>query len=101
MAIVVTDNCQSCRFTECVSYCPVECFHIGVDMVYIDPGECIECRACIPVCPVSAIYDTDDLPDAKSQWVEINKEQSAVLPVVVGKQEPLQSAEGRKRELGF
>ena len=25
MTTVVTDNCQLCRFTDCVEVCPVEC----------------------------------------------------------------------------
>lgn len=101
MAIVVTDNCQGCRFTECVSYCPVACFHLGEEMVYIDPDECIECRACIPACPVSAIYDTDELPPEKSRWIEINREEAARLPVIAGKTDPLPTAEDRRKELGF
>ncbi|MGH9447272.1 MAG: 4Fe-4S binding protein, partial [Terriglobia bacterium] len=28
----------------------------------IDPDECIDCGACVPVCPVSAIFPTEDLP---------------------------------------
>jgi NAD-dependent dihydropyrimidine dehydrogenase PreA subunit len=24
---VVTDNCEGCRFTDCVTVCPVSCFH--------------------------------------------------------------------------
>jgi len=27
-----------------------------VEQLYIDPVECIDCGACIPVCPVSAIF---------------------------------------------
>jgi NAD-dependent dihydropyrimidine dehydrogenase PreA subunit len=36
MTIVVTDNCQLCRFTGCVAVCPVACFHAGDEMLYID-----------------------------------------------------------------
>jgi ferredoxin len=32
-------------------------------MLYIDPVECIDCGACVPVCPVSAIFALDDLPE--------------------------------------
>jgi NAD-dependent dihydropyrimidine dehydrogenase PreA subunit len=34
-----------------------------VSQLYIDPIECIDCGACVPVCPVSAIFALDDLPD--------------------------------------
>jgi ferredoxin len=32
-----------------------------VPQLYIDPVECIDCSACVPVCPVSAIFALDDL----------------------------------------
>src|SRR5882672_8146920 len=79
MPIIVTDNCQSCRFTECVSVCPVACFHADGEMVYIDNNACIDCRACIPICPVNAIYAEEDLPDDKQQWIAINAERAAAL----------------------
>jgi ferredoxin len=34
-------------------------------MLYIHPGECIDCEACVPECPAGAIYHEDDLP---GQW---------------------------------
>ncbi len=101
MAIVVTDNCNGCRFGECVSFCPVECFHFDDKMLYIDPDECIECRACIPACPVSAIYDTDDLPEEKSKWIEINAARAAELPVVTEPLPPLPTADDQRAALGF
>ncbi len=33
------------------------------DQLFIDPVECIDCGACVPVCPVSAIFGSDDLPE--------------------------------------
>jgi ferredoxin len=30
--------------------------------LYSNPDECIDCGACISVCPVSAIYALEDLP---------------------------------------
>ncbi len=36
MAYVVTDACRGCRYTECVTVCPVECFHLDEQMTYID-----------------------------------------------------------------
>ena len=29
-------------------------------MLYINPDECIDCGACLPECPVSAIYEDED-----------------------------------------
>ena len=39
----------------------------AAELLYIDPVECIDCGACVPVCPVSAIFALDDLP---AQWNE-------------------------------
>jgi ferredoxin len=58
-------------------------------MLYIDPVACIQCRACVPVCPVEAIYDEPDLPQELANWVEINAERAAVLPTIEEKQTPL------------
>ena len=70
-------------------------------MVYIDNDVCIDCRACIPVCPVKAILAEEDLPDDKKHWVEVNAEKSRILPVISEKQTPLPTAEARRAELGY
>ena len=101
MTTLVTDNCKGCRFTDCVSVCPVECFHADGEMLYIDPDVCIDCSACIPECPVQAIYEEDDLPEDKKEWIEINARRAAELPVISEKTDPLPGAEERKTELGF
>ena len=101
MTIVVTDNCRLCRFTECVSVCPEACFHADDEMVYIDNNLCIDCRACIPVCPVKAIFSEDDLTEDQKRWVEINAEKSGSLPVIDEKATPLPTAESRRAELGY
>lgn len=101
MSIIVTDNCRNCRFTECVTVCPVACFHGDDEMLYIEAAACIECRACIPACPVHAIYDSEDLPDDKQRWIAINLERAPILPVVDMKQSPLPTAEARRAELGY
>lgn len=92
MAIVVTEKCRDCRYTECVTVCPVSCFHGDDRMVYIDPAACILCQACVPVCPVQAIYDEVDLPPEWSGWVAINAERAVTLPVVEEKQTPLKAS---------
>jgi ferredoxin len=101
MTIVVTENCQRCRFTECVAVCPVACFHADQEMVYIDNDSCIDCLACIPVCPVKAVVTEDDLSPEQQVWIGINAEKSRVLPVLDAKQPPLSTAEERRRELGY
>ena len=42
------------------------------DQLFIDPVECIDCGACVPVCPVSAIYAADDLPEKWAAFQEKN-----------------------------
>lgn len=101
MPYVVTSNCQKCRFTDCVTVCPVDCFHGDAEMLYIDAGACIDCGACEPQCPVHAIYEERQVPANETAWVGINAERAAGLPTVSSKQEPLGTAEARKKELGF
>ncbi|WP_206956508.1 indolepyruvate ferredoxin oxidoreductase subunit alpha [Trinickia acidisoli] len=101
MTIVVTDNCQGCRFTECVTVCPVAAFRLGESMLYIDPAVCIDCSACVPKCPVNAIFDEFDLPEDKREWVEINARESLLKPPIAIQHAPLPGAEQRRAELGF
>jgi ferredoxin len=101
MTFVVTSNCNGCRFTDCVAVCPVECFHGDDKMLYIDPDECIDCGACVPECPVEAIYDETELPDNLAEWKATNSERAKGLPVVNEKGASLAGAEARKKELGF
>lgn len=100
MTTVVTDNCQRSRFTDCVTVCPVACFHGDEEMVYIDPTICIDCGACVAVCPVQAIYE-DPIPEDKKHWIAINAERASRLPVIREKQVPYPGAEERKKQLGF
>ncbi len=101
MPHIVTENCRLCRFTDCVATCPVECFHADAERVYIDAKVCIDCGACIPACPVHAIYDTFDMPDDQRPWIEINAARSRELPLIIDKQPSLPTAEARRAELGF
>ena len=48
--------------------------HATEEMLYIDPVECIDCGACVPVCPVSAIFALDDLPEKWNAFTERNAE---------------------------
>ena len=101
MPHIVTDNCQLCRYTDCVSHCPVECFHSDDERLYIDPDVCVDCGACVPACPVQAIYDVVDMPEDKEPWIAINRERAKALPVVTEKQTPLPTADERRAKLGF
>jgi ferredoxin len=70
-------------------------------MLYIDPEECIDCGACVPECPVEAIYDEAQLPEDQQEWVGVNAEKAKSLPVISESTDPLPTAEDRKKELGF
>jgi ferredoxin len=101
MAHIVTGNCEGCRFTDCVTVCPVDCFHGDERMLYIDPEECIDCAACVEECPVQAIYAEDDVPASEQHWIAINAERAPGLPVVNEQLDPLPGAEARKKDLGL
>ncbi|MBW9051140.1 indolepyruvate ferredoxin oxidoreductase subunit alpha [Rhizobium mesosinicum] len=101
MPHVVTANCDSCRFTDCVTVCPVSCFHGDESRIYIDPDACVDCGACIPACPVSAIAEAGDLSDDQQIWVSINAERALATPLIISKQPPLPSAADRRAQLGF
>ena len=80
MTFVIAEPCIGTKDTSCVDVCPVDCIHPtkdsaefeSSDMLYIDPAECIDCGACEPACPVSAIYAEDDVPEEEEVFKEIN-----------------------------
>ena len=77
MAYVITTPCIDVQDQACVEVCPVDCIHFdeGDDrMLYINPDECIDCGACEPACPVTAIFAEDDVPGELSAFKEINVE---------------------------
>ena len=103
MPYVVTENCQQCRFTDCVTVCPVDAFHGDAEMLYIDPDACIDCGACESQCPVKAIKaDTDaEKNPALSSWIGVNREKAPGLPLITKKGPPLPTAEAKKKSLGY
>ena len=42
----------------------------------IDPDECIDCGACIPECPVEAIFEESEVPSQLLEWIEKNETES-------------------------
>lgn len=103
MAYVVTENCYDCRFTDCVTACPVNCFYGDGKMLYIHPDECVDCNACVPECPVQAIFADVDVPPDQQKWTQINAEKCAAggLENVTEKQDALPTAEAKKTALGL
>ena len=78
MAYVITDACI--KDALCVDVCRTDCIHPKQDepgfdiatQLFVDPAECIDCGACIPVCTSDSILAIDDLPVEKVQFVERN-----------------------------
>ena len=89
MAMVVTEPCFGCKFTDCVVVCPVDCFYEGEQMLYINPDECVDCGACVSECPVEAIYHEDDVPDPWREYIALNAEMAEKCPNISEKKEPL------------
>jgi NAD-dependent dihydropyrimidine dehydrogenase PreA subunit len=81
MPFIITDPCIGTKDTACVDVCPVDCIHPRKDepefertsMLFIHPDECIDCGACVPACPVAAIYDSvDSTPPSQKELIEAN-----------------------------
>src|SRR5262249_30355601 len=78
---VVSALCNNCKYTDCVTVCPVDnnlgAFYQDDRQLYIHPEECIGCEACIKECPVtvdgrkSAIFTESELDfDDYAKWKE-------------------------------
>jgi ferredoxin len=89
MAYVVTENCVDCKYTSCAAVCPVEAFHEAPDRLYINPETCIDCNACVPECPVEAIFPDYDVPEKWASWTEENANECEKYDVIVDVKEPL------------
>src|ERR1035437_10597626 len=76
MTYVISETCIDVKDKSCVDVCPVECIHGSDDdrMLYIDPGECIDCGACVDPCPVDAIYADEDVPPEQQAYLDINRQ---------------------------
>ena len=74
MTYVVAEPCIKCKYTDCVEVCPVNCFYEGKNFLVIHPDECIDCGACEPECPVTAIFPEEDVPANLKEYVQINRE---------------------------
>jgi len=90
MTYVVAEPCVDCRYTDCVAVCPVEAFHEDVNMLVIHPDTCIDCDACVPECPVEAIFPEDSVPAEWAHYAQINAEKAlSGLPIITEKLDPL------------
>ena len=74
MAYIITEPCIGVKDASCVDVCPVDCIHTTDDseQYFIDPDQCIDCAACELACPVTAIFDQNDVPQDQLQYIEMN-----------------------------
>ncbi len=74
MPYVITEACIGVKDRACVDVCPVDCIYEGEEQLFIHPDECIDCGACEPECPVSAIYPEEDVPAGLQDFIVKNRE---------------------------
>ena len=84
MTYVVCEPCVNCRYTDCALVCPVEAFHLDDTLLVINPETCIDCDACVPECPVEAIFADNSLPEQYADWLDLNAT-AHEYPVISGK----------------
>jgi NAD-dependent dihydropyrimidine dehydrogenase PreA subunit len=89
MSFIIGKSCVGCVDTSCVRVCPVDCINGPIDIggmgeevknmtkeelsdkqLFINPELCILCGACVPECPVDAIYRDEE------EAIEMNDEES-------------------------
>ena len=100
---VITSPCVDTKDKACVDVCPVQCiyeldgaqlvsreeqagpvanthpahqdlrFLYSDTMLYINPDECTSCDACMPECPVDAIFPANQVPEAEHAFIDLNR----------------------------
>lgn len=80
MPYVITLPCIGVKDASCVDVCPVDCIHPSssdpefeqAEHLHINPDECIDCGACEPACPVTAIFEESAVPEDQQHFIKIN-----------------------------
>lgn len=93
MSYIIGSPCVSVCDTACVKVCPVDVINgpikidgLGMEVdkmseedkkglqLFINPEECILCGACIPECPVDAIFESEgEVIDAEGNADSVHK----------------------------
>jgi len=66
-------NDKCVKCGACVEVCPVQAIKETETQMVVDPDTCIDCGMCIGECPQGAI--TND-SEADQKWIDFNKENS-------------------------
>ena len=74
MPYIIAQPCIDVKDRGCVDVCPVDCIYEGPDQLIIHPDECIDCGACEPECPVTAIFPEEDVPGDMKAFIAKNKD---------------------------
>lgn len=80
MTYVITQPCIGVRNASCIDVCPVDAIHPASNepefeeeqQLYINPDECIDCGACEPACPVTALFEESAVPEQWQSFIKIN-----------------------------
>ena len=78
MPYIIAETCIGVKDRSCVDVCPVDCIYEGEDQLYIHPDECIDCGACEPECPVTAIFPEEDTPPQWKSFIAKNRDGATV-----------------------
>lgn len=78
MPHIIVEPCIGTKDQACVDVCPVECIYETDDQFYIQPEECIDCGACVPACPVEAIFPEEDVPEQWESFIKKNYDLSGL-----------------------
>jgi NAD-dependent dihydropyrimidine dehydrogenase PreA subunit len=97
MPYFIAAPCIDVMDKSCIEECPVDCIYEGDRKLYINPGECIDCGACEPACPETAIFTDFKAPPAMTAFVADNKR--FFTEPLDGRDQPL-GAPGGSRKTG-
>jgi ferredoxin len=59
-------------------------------MLVINPETCIDCDACVPECPVEAVFAEANVPAEWTEFTQINADRAlSGLPTITARLDPL------------